>query len=201
MGRPRRDALTAGMTRRDVRRQRDAGPWLVLAVLVSMSACVSAGQFPEAVGAWRGGNEARALALSRAEYERFREGNALGEATVVMDLEAARAVYRETPIVLEGDELVPEPARHEAEGLLKGGMAEALKKDLGSSGVFRVLRGIRTVERLGVTRHAVELLAIIWRRDPFAVDHPSVSGMGTARRSLLVKRAALDALESLSRAR
>lgn len=170
-------------------------------MFVSLSACVSAGQFPEAVGAWRGGNEARALALSKAEYERFREGNALGEATVVTDLESARAVYRETPIVLDGDEHVPEPARHEAEGLLRGGMAEALKRDLGSSGVFRVLRAILAVEKLGVTRHAVELLAIIWRRDPFAIDHPWLSGLSPARRSLLVKRAALDALESLSGAR
>lgn len=175
--------------------------WLVLAVFVSLSACVSAGRFPEAVGAWRGGNEARALELARAEYERFRDGNDLSEATVVSDLSAVRAVYRETPIVLEGDELVPEPARHEAEGLLKGGMAESLKHDLGGDGVFRVLRGIRSVERLGVARHAVDLLAIIWRRDPFAIDHASLSATSPARRSLLVKRAALDALGALERSR
>lgn len=166
-----------------------------------MSACVSAGRFPEAVGAWRGGKEARALELARAEYERFRDGNDLSEATVVSDLGVVRAVYRETPMVLEGDEVVPEPAQHEAEGLLKGGMAESLKKDLGGDGVFRVLRGIRTVERLGIARHALDLLAIVWRRDPFAVDHTSLSEMSPARRSLLVKRAALDALEGLSRAR
>lgn len=176
-------------------------PWLVLAVFVSMSACVSAGHFPEAVGAWRGGKEARALELAGAEYERFRDGNDLSEATVASDLDAVRAVYRETPMVLEGDVLTPEPAQHEAEGLLKGGMAESLKKDLGGEGVIRVLRGIQAVERLGIVRHAVDLLAIVWRREPFAVDHASLSGMSAARRSLLVKRAALDALESLSRAR
>lgn len=179
----------------------EAWRWLVLAIFVSLSACVSAGRFPEAVGAWRGGNEARALELARAEYERFRDGNDLGEATVESDLDAVRTVYRETPMVLEGDEVVPEPARHEAEGLLKGGMAESLKKDLGGDGVFRVLRSIRTVERLGVARHAVDLLAIVWRREPFAVDHAALSKTSAARRSLLVKRAALDALESLSRAR
>ncbi|HRE90601.1 MAG TPA: hypothetical protein PK095_15855 [Myxococcota bacterium] len=173
--------------------------WLVLAVFVALSACVSAGRFPEAVGAWRGGNEARELA--QAEYERFRDGNGLSEATVVGDLEAVRAVYRETPIVLEGDELVPEPAQHEAEGLLKGGMAGALSKDLGSTGVFRVLRAIRAVERLGVARHAPELLAIVWRRDAFVVDHASLPETSTARRSLLVKRAAIDALEALRQAR
>lgn len=170
-------------------------------MFLALPACVSAGRFPEAVGAWRGGNEARAIELARAEYERFRDGNGLSEAAVVSDLAAVRAVYRETPIVLDEEDRVPEPARHEAEGLLKGGMAEALREDLGSTGVFRVLRAIYTVERLGVARHAVELLAIVWRREPFAVDHASLAGTSPARRSLVVKRAALDALEGLRRTR
>ena len=177
------------------------GLWLAVVVFVTLSACVSAGRFPEAVGLWRGGSEARALDLARAEYERFRDGNDLSEASVVSDLEAVRAVYRETPIVLDGDELVPEAARHESEGLSKGSMAESLKTDLMSTGVFRVFRAIQTVARLGVARHAVELLAIVWRRDPFAVDHASLAKTSPARRSLLVKRAALDALEKLRQTR
>ena len=169
----------------------------LLVLAIALTGCVSAGRMPDAVSAWRAGSYERAITLAQAEYEHFRDGNDIAETVVVADLAALILLLRSTPIVLPGDERPAAPS--EEEGLLRGQMADALRRDLGSSGVMRVVRAVRAVMRLQIEHHGRELLAVIWRRDPFAGDHPAVAEFGTARRSLVVKRAALDALTALAR--
>lgn len=177
-------------------------PKLLVLALV-LTSCVSAGRMPDAASAWRAGSYGRAIALAQSEYERFRDGNDLTEATVTSDLATLVDVLR-SPIVLPGDDHAsPTPVADDTptdgDGLARGNMADALRRDLGSSGVLRVVRAVRSVMRLEVERHGRELLAILWRRDPFTEDHTAVADLGPARRSMLVKRAALDALIELAR--
>jgi hypothetical protein len=78
-------------------------------------------------------------------------------------------------------------------------MESTLRKDLVASGALRVVRAARSVMRLGMDRYGVELLAVCFRRDAFTADHSLVASYPTALRSLVVKFAALDALEKLTR--
>jgi hypothetical protein len=166
-----------------------------LLVAATLGACVSADRLPDAIGAWRGGAEHRALSLARAEYERFRDGNDLDEREVALDRAQLLEVLR-SPLVLTGDEA--ESRAREDDGLLRGELATMLGRDLRSLAAMRVARAVQAVARLGIARHGPDLLAIIWRREPFALDHDSLGALGTARRSVLVKRLALDALVALA---
>lgn len=205
-----------------------ARPGLVAALLLTLtlaglalpsSACVTASRFPTAAQAWRSGQRDRALTLARAEYDRFREANALTSDSVDLALADLTDALRTTPVAFADDAPPTPPERLDdavapetpltsddeaaleagAPALLRSSSDLALRKDLGASGALRVLRATRAVGTLGLDRFGVELLAIVWRRDPFVEDHPLIAGRPVALRSIVVKRSALTALEALTR--
>ncbi len=199
----------------------------VLLVVVMTTACVSTPRFPEAANAWRAGERPKALALARAEVERFRVGNSLDAQAITNALAELSEALRTMPIALPGDGMpvrpdeLDEPPSGESpdarpkspapkdapptdlEGrappLFRATMESTLRKDLVASGALRVVRATRSVMRLGMDRFGVELLAVCFRRDAFTSDHALVASYPTALRSLVVKFAALDALEELTR--
>jgi len=195
-------------------------PVLVVLAVALTTGCVSTPRFPEAANAWRSGQKTKALTLARAEVERFRDGNSLENQVIEDALAELSEALRTMPIALPGDGLPVRPeeledgppdgaqeadsdAPEELEGrappLLRATMESTLRKDLVASGALRVVRAARSVMRLGMDRFGVELLAVCFRRDAFTADHPLVASQSNALRSLVVKFAAIDALEELVR--
>ncbi len=175
------------------------GPRAHVAVLALclLSACASTPTLPAAAQAWRSGRRASALAMARAEVERFRLGNHLDHAAIDAELEAVSRWLDETPVALDEapsaiptDLGRPEPAAFD---VLAG-----LRSDLASQGATRALRAIRGVMKLGLERFAIDLLTLAWRREPWQADTPRLAEPPTALRALVVKSAALDALEALA---
>jgi len=194
----------------------------LFALLFAHAACVSTPRFPEAANAWQRGQRPKALSLARAEYERFRVGNDLDANAIETSLGELSEALRTMPVVLDGDGLPPSSQDPDSERpttevpesdgddeqamlerrappLLRATMESTLRRDLSASGAVRVIRAASSVTRLGIDRFGVELLAIIWHRDPFSTDHRLVQDQSAALRSLTVKLAALKALEATGR--
>lgn len=157
--------------------------------------CASVGGgLGDALHAWRAGQPRVALAAAEDEYARFRDGNDLDESAVRAVVAEARRALAERPIVPTRR---PEaPVAMEAER--PGAMREAIREDLLSGRITAVLRGVASVEGLGLRLHAPELIAIIYRREPIAADGGLLEEASVALRSVAAKRAALDALRALA---
>lgn len=169
-------------------------------VALYLGACVSTPTLPEAATSWRAGRTARALDLARAEYGRWLEGNGLSDAVVEADLGVVLEALQ-SPVIWP-DDGAPEVPRRVGEPERGAGDARGrLRADLSGRGVVRAVRAVRSVERLELRAFAIDLLALVWRREGMVADHGAVGGLDEARRSLLVKRAALSALRSLAETR
>jgi hypothetical protein len=167
----------------------------LLLVFTLASACGTTPRASDALGAWRSGRRAAALDFARGEVERFRAGNDLSRDEVADRLaEIDRLLADGTPILLP--DAAP-PGLPEDPTEPGPSVDDGLRRDLASTGATRVLRALRVVERLRLGRFSTELIAIIWRRDPYVADGVLLTQASTALRSVTVKTAALRALEAI----
>ena len=163
---------------------------LLLALFCLMTACATAPRETDANAAWHRGNHPRALALARAMVDRFREDNALSEAAIRKALTDTTEWLDTTPIPLSGDTEAPIGGTVD--------LARELRRDLFATGATRTLRAVRAISRLQLQAFAHDLIALTWRLEPWQGDTPKLATFGTALRSLVVKTAALEALEALA---
>jgi|GEM_PF-3193746 len=158
-------------------------------------------QRAEAETAWATGRAEEALVIAGQMYGRYADDNR----------QASRAVPDAMVLITErlADELVvpsdiglhapPDVAIRDA-GLkpaasLHGELLDAtLSLDAG-----RVLPAILSIQALGLTRFARALFVVLDRPEPFVDSSKLTRGLNVAVRSLIVKRAALDALKALAR--
>lgn len=171
---------------------------LVLGVASSLLAACggSLNAYPDTLAAWRAGQRGPALEAAGAEYVRFRDANALTEGEVRAAVREALDVLAEQPIAPSAPGLTaPVPMDNGAPGALR----DAIRADLLSGRATPVMRAIATVEHLALGRHAPDLITVVFRREPIAPDGGLLEAVPAALRSVATKRAALDALEVLSR--
>jgi len=187
---------------------------LLFVALAFVGACASTPRVTDALADWRTGKKPAALVKARGELERFRVGNHLASGDIEARLDEVNLFFESaTPILL------PEPSPHEhgpvdapspvdqigptdqigpIDPMDRGPSPDrGLREDLASSGVTRALRAIRVIDRLGLVRFAPDLLIAIWRRPPWEAEGPLLADASTAMRSLVVKLAALHALERM----
>ena len=165
----------------------------LLAALV-VPACATVGDaYPDTLAAWHDGRRTVALALARAEYDRYRDGNDLAEARVRRVVDDAYDALAERPIAPRAG--IPAPiAMHNG---APGELHDAVRADLLSGRITAILRATRVVANLRLPAHAPDLITVVFRRDPVLPDGDLLADVSVALRSVAAKRAALDALEAL----
>lgn len=170
---------------------------VVMTLACGMAACASTPAVTDALADWRAGNKPAAIAKARAEIERFRSGNHLAMPELEARLAEVDRVFDDaTPILLP--ERAPPPTPEDAPVVpFAPGPERGLREDLASAGATRTLRAIRAIDRLGLRRFAPDLMVAIWRREPWSGDGPLLADVSPAVRSVVVKLAALRALERL----
>lgn len=151
--------------------------------------------YQEAMGAWRAGKRLEALATTGEEYARWRDGNHLEEATLRRLADDARRALEEVPLPPRG----PRGAAPAPGTAGEGSLAGALRADLLSGEVTPILRAASAVAGLRLEGYALELITVVFRREPIRADGGLLEGLDDATRSVAAKRFALDALERLAR--
>ncbi len=175
---------------------RSAG-WLTgLIVALAASGCGGAlYAYPDSVSAWDAGRTDDAVAAATAAYVNVRDGNDLAERDVRAAVDDAFRTLDETPVVPSGGFAAP------AFGNDSGASAidRSIQADLLSGKATASLRAIKSVAGLGLRHHAKGLLALVFRRGAIASDGALLDEVSPALRTVATKRAALDALETLSK--
>ncbi|MCA9515512.1 MAG: hypothetical protein KC635_11250 [Myxococcales bacterium] len=150
--------------------------------------------YQDALGAWRAGKRAEAVAITGEEYARWRDGNHLEEARMRRLADEARETLEEVPVVPRGPRgAAPAPGVAGDESL-----SDALRADLLSGDVTPILRAASTVAGLHLEGHAFELITVVFRREAIRADGGLLDGLDDATRSVAAKRFALDALTRLA---
>lgn len=170
---------------------------LACALSLSAGACGGLGlsDYPDAIHAWRSGQRDQALELARASYEKFRRDNGLAEAEIGQATEAALATLEDELVVPAGG-VDPAVGPETLDGDSSTLMAR-VRADLLSGRATPTMRAILNVSALGLSTHAQGLLSVVFRREPIEADGGVLSDHSVALRSLVTKRAALDALGRL----
>ena len=143
---------------------------------------------------WQQGSKRSSVSLAKEELERFVEANDLLFERVKT---TATSAYRQLDETLVPDNLsIKQPNSLD---LLKRGpasLAKELRQDLGSDDSLPVMRALQTVQSLGLQEHALSVLAIIYRRKPYA-DRTNLFGKSSqSLRSVSVKWTAYVTMQS-----
>jgi hypothetical protein len=171
-------------------------PRVAFAFALTLCACASTPRLDDASRAWRRGQRADAVATAADMVARVRDDNRLDPLALDRALEATWHWLDTTPVLLPGDSpMVPTDGPEDAS---RSAVDRALLRDLRATGATRTLRAVRAVMRLGMKRFAGALFEVIWSREPWQADSPALAAHDTATRSLLVKTAALRALEAMT---
>ena len=147
---------------------------------------------------WQHGRPGAALKMATAEYQRFQNANALSDEKISRGLEAANLLLSEVPLLSAGQPQMPQPELSE-DGSGARTLLDALRADLLSTGVTRVIRAVRQVRAMEIQEEIPSLMMIIYRGEVFLDDKGVLEGHSNALRSVVAKRAALDALITLLR--
>ncbi len=147
---------------------------------------------------WQRGRPGDALKMATAEYHRFQNANALSHEKISRGLEAANLMLSEMPLLSAGQPRMPQPELSD-DGSGARTLLDALRADLLSTGVTRVIRAVRQVQAMEIKEEIPSLMMIIYRKEVFLDDDGVLKGHGNALRSMVAKRAALDALIALLR--
>ncbi len=179
---------------------------LALALLVPLGfGCPSltANTYTDAANRWQAGDRRGALDSARAVYGRFLRDNDVAPDRVAALARRARALLDETP-VWEAAPAAGRPGDLGRAHRLDGdpdALTQRLRADLLGGRVTPTLRAVATVAGLGLQGEARGLLAVVFRRPPLDGGEELLPEASVAERSLVAKRAALEALESLVSAR
>lgn len=145
---------------------------------------------------WEAGARTRAVEEAAATYRAFLEDNGLDGAEIARQTEAVRARLGDEVIFIPG-ERTPPSARIDGASLPSPSLDHDLRADLLSPRATVALRAVETVRGLGLGRHARGLLAVVYRRAPYRDEGGLLADQDTATRSVVCKRAALEALQAL----
>jgi hypothetical protein len=162
---------------------------------------LSAGTYQDALGRWRMGDNRGVVRVAREQYQRFRDDNGLAQAAVEAAAAAAWTQLEEEPVVARGDAPAEMPGVEDSLEASSSFLVREVQADLLSDRVTPAIRGCLTVRDLGLRSLAAGVLAVIYRRDPYAADGGVLAGASPALRSVAAKWTALGALEAIAAGR
>ena len=143
---------------------------------------------------WQQGDRTASLALSKQELHRYLDANNLSPRRVQTEASLAYDAVDQSLIVVNLREKKPR-----AVGLVEkrpDALTLELRKDLGADDCLPVMRAIQTVRSLRLKEHALPLMAVVFRRQPYKDAHGIFGAKSTALRSVSVKWAAFETLRS-----
>jgi hypothetical protein len=168
------------------------------ALLTVLSGCVSLSDrtLSGVSGHWRHGSKDRAIALAGGEVERYIEGNELTLAQVERAARSALEALEEAPLVDGRATRTPTPADLLARGPFE--LARELRADLRSGSSLAVLRALHTVRSLRLKRYALDVLAVIYRPEPYGPGGALWGDTPRPLRSVAIKWVAHETLKNLA---
>lgn len=143
---------------------------------------------------WQQGETAASLDLAQRELQRFTAANELSPQRVQTAASHAYETVDEALVV--GSRRTAKPNAMELLDKRPTALTQELRRDLGADDCLPVMRAMQTVRSLGLREHALSLMAIIFRRQAYTDTQRIFGSESTALRSVSVKWAAFETLQS-----